>query len=420
MYAVGADGQLWRRHYLNGTLQPWSSMGNGAAKFTNRTAYFVYDGDGNRVLKTEGGETTVYVNQYYEKNLTTSVVTTHYYLGDREIAYRTNGSRKWVAQDHLGSTVVTLDSSGNSAARLSYYPFGGTRTVSGGLNTDELFTGQRLDDTGLYFYNARYYDANIGRFISADTLVQDPYDPQSLNRYSYVLNNPLKYTDPSGHLIDILFDIGSAIWDVVDIVKNPTDPWAWGSLGADVVCAFIPFVAGGGAAVRGVKLGTKAINAIDNAADTAKGIAKGVNAVDSIADTGNTVRKVEKAGDTYAGVREASKYLKNNGFDRAMRKKALGSFDPRTVKLRTAGSSQFGLRYYDNKLAGPKGHCLFETLPASRESLAIRSEWNQMTSIRQWQIRPGATYLEGAAARQGLYYPGGQTQMYVLNLVDLL
>jgi RHS repeat-associated protein len=46
---------------------------------------------------------------------------------------------------------------------------------------------------------ARYYDPTIGRFISADTIAPDFYRPQTLNRYSYCLNNPLKYTEPSGH-----------------------------------------------------------------------------------------------------------------------------------------------------------------------------------------------------------------------------
>ncbi|MFP4345125.1 MAG: RHS repeat-associated core domain-containing protein, partial [Anaerolineales bacterium] len=50
--------------------------------------------------------------------------------------------------------------------------------------------------------NARYYDPALGRFISADTIVPDPANPQSLNRYAYVYNNPLKYTDPSGHAPD--------------------------------------------------------------------------------------------------------------------------------------------------------------------------------------------------------------------------
>ncbi len=67
------------------------------------------------------------------------------------------------------------------------------------MPTDKKFTGQRLDGTGLYYYNARYYDPLIGRFISPDTIIPDPSNPQSFNRYSYCLNNPLKYIDPNGH-----------------------------------------------------------------------------------------------------------------------------------------------------------------------------------------------------------------------------
>ena len=74
----------------------------------------------------------------------------------------------------------------------------------------------RLDDSGLYYHNARYYDASIGRFISADTVVPDPADPQHLNRYTYCLNNPLKYTDPTGRawwaavygFVETAFDLG--------------------------------------------------------------------------------------------------------------------------------------------------------------------------------------------------------------------
>jgi RHS repeat-associated protein len=75
---------------------------------------------------------------------------------------------------------------------------------SGSVPTDILFTRQRLDDTGLYFYNARYYDPTIGRFISADTIIPNPANPQAFNRYSYVLNNPLKYIDPTGYFGETL------------------------------------------------------------------------------------------------------------------------------------------------------------------------------------------------------------------------
>ena len=94
---------------------------------------------------------------------------------------------------------MIADASGNSTGTISFLPYGDCRNSTGSLPTNKLFTGQRSDNTGLYYYGARYYDPEIGRFISADTIVPNPSNPQSLNRYSYCLNNPLKYTDPTGH-----------------------------------------------------------------------------------------------------------------------------------------------------------------------------------------------------------------------------
>jgi len=82
--------------------------------------------------------------------------------------------------------------------RQRYTPYGQVRYQWGSLPTTYNFTGQRLDgDTGLLYYGARYYDPALMRFVQADTLVPEPGNPQSLNRYAYVLNNPLKYTDPT-------------------------------------------------------------------------------------------------------------------------------------------------------------------------------------------------------------------------------
>ena len=66
--------------------------------------------------------------------------------------------------------------------------------------TDKLFTGQReITGLGIYHYGARFYSPKLGRFLSEDTIVPGYTNPQSLNRYSYVTNNPLRYTDPTGH-----------------------------------------------------------------------------------------------------------------------------------------------------------------------------------------------------------------------------
>jgi len=167
-------------------------------------ASFVYDGDGNRVKKTEGGQTVLYINKYYEKNLTTGEATTYYYPGDRLVAKRTGTALQYIHEDHLTGTSVVSASTGSFVSSIKYLPFGETR--SGDVPTDRKFTGQRLDGTGLYYYyGARYYDPAIGRFISAGSITPSLMNPQSLSRYSYVLNNPLRYTDPTRHrLFDLL------------------------------------------------------------------------------------------------------------------------------------------------------------------------------------------------------------------------
>lgn len=71
----------------------------------------------------------------------------------------------------------------------------------GDLPTARRYTGQTHDAViaGIYYYGARYYDPALGRFLQADTIVPNPQNSQSLNRYSYAANNPLRYSDPTGH-----------------------------------------------------------------------------------------------------------------------------------------------------------------------------------------------------------------------------
>jgi RHS repeat-associated protein len=129
----------------------------------------------------------------------------YYHANGKPIAMRvlppgnSTGTLYFLHSDHLGSTSAVTDPSGSVIARQWYHPYGSVRASTGALPTDITFTAQRSDATGLYFYNARYYSGVLGRFISADTIVPEPGNPQALNRYAYVFNNPLKYLDPSGH-----------------------------------------------------------------------------------------------------------------------------------------------------------------------------------------------------------------------------
>ncbi|MFZ1708930.1 MAG: RHS repeat-associated core domain-containing protein, partial [Anaerolineae bacterium] len=133
-------------------------------------------------------------------NLVVSEVVKYYQAGGQRVALRKNGAVSYLFGDHLGSTSVTADATGVRTGELWYKPWGENRgTPYQTTPTTYRFTGQREDASiGLYFYNARYYDPALGRFISADTIVPNPQNPQALNRYSYVGNQPVKFSDPTG------------------------------------------------------------------------------------------------------------------------------------------------------------------------------------------------------------------------------
>lgn len=83
---------------------------------------------------------------------------------------------------------------------------------------------EHFDSVGLINMNGRVYDPELGRFMSADPFVQAPYNSQSYNRYSYVFNNPLSYTDPTGYISDIYKDYGGRRGDedtdTVDVISS--------------------------------------------------------------------------------------------------------------------------------------------------------------------------------------------------------
>jgi RHS repeat-associated protein len=127
-------------------------------------------------------------------------VTVNYWFGGTLAATDEGGTLRFLHADHLGSSSVATNALGDVVAGNTYYPYGEHRSSTGAFGTDRDFTGQRLDTgTGLHYYNARYYGSALGRFISPDSVIPNPKDPRNWNRYVYVLGNPLKYTDPTGH-----------------------------------------------------------------------------------------------------------------------------------------------------------------------------------------------------------------------------
>ena len=98
--------------------------------------------------------------------------------------------------------VVTLLTDGEVVATYYYDSFGNVLEQTGEVSNSILYAGYQYDEeTGLYYINARMYDPVTARFLQADTYLGSLNDPLSLNLYTYCLNNPHKYTDPSGHFV---------------------------------------------------------------------------------------------------------------------------------------------------------------------------------------------------------------------------
>ena len=141
-----------------------------------------------------------------EGGTVTITAITYSYLNGQRVAQQRDSVFSGIHSDHLSSATRITDAAGLEIRRLAYTSFGEEAENTGkGDDPKYTYTGKEHDATGLYYYGARYYDPALSRFpstslrtgITADTV----YDvgPQGLNRYSYALNNPIIYRDPTGH-----------------------------------------------------------------------------------------------------------------------------------------------------------------------------------------------------------------------------
>ncbi|MBR5988819.1 MAG: VCBS repeat-containing protein [Prevotella sp.] len=177
---------------------------------TNTSMDFVYGPDLQRwytALSKNGNDirTTVYAG-CYEKIVENGVTREFYYLDGSTIMIKQNGVFKpyLALTDNLGSILSVIGENGTKVFDASYDAWGQQAVTLNTIGLHRGYTGhEMLNEFGIINMNGRLYDPVLGRFFSPDNYVQLPDFTQSYNRYSYCLNNPLKYTDPSGELFGI-------------------------------------------------------------------------------------------------------------------------------------------------------------------------------------------------------------------------
>jgi RHS repeat-associated protein len=187
-----------------------------ASGMTGGPYCYTYDGDGFRVEKSNGTScSSAAVDVLYwrtaggdtiaETDSTGSTTNSSYheyvFFGGQRIARSdpSSGNVYYLFADQLGSTRAMTQADGTVCFTSDYYPYGQELSYSSGCSTNYKFTGYEQDsETGLDYAFERYYNARLGRFMSGDPLGGDVEDPQALNRYAYVGNNPINFIDPLG------------------------------------------------------------------------------------------------------------------------------------------------------------------------------------------------------------------------------
>ncbi|MEO3944981.1 RHS repeat-associated core domain-containing protein [Gorillibacterium sp. CAU 1737] len=173
----------------------------------NKNVSYKYNGDDLLVERSEGSTTTRYyydgVNIVAEATLVNGqpVAKAAYLRGNQLIArYGADGTKSYYQFNGHGDVTELRDGSGNVQNSYSYDIWGNPVVQTEAVDNLFRYSGEYLDKaTSLQYLRARWYDPDMGRFLNEDTYEGQEDSPQSLNLYSYVINNPLIYTDPSGH-----------------------------------------------------------------------------------------------------------------------------------------------------------------------------------------------------------------------------
>ncbi|WP_355606875.1 RHS repeat-associated core domain-containing protein [Xanthomonas cannabis] len=161
-------------------------------------ASFSYDALGRRIAKTEAGTSTQYLYDGLDTVQETQGTTVNPILTglgiDQRYARNDTGGRTYFLTDQLGSTRLLTNAAGSAVQRYDYDPYGTTTQSSTAYTNPYQYTGREKDLNGLYYYRARYYRPQWGRFVSEDPIGL----AGGINYYAYVGGVPLQYVDPDG------------------------------------------------------------------------------------------------------------------------------------------------------------------------------------------------------------------------------
>ena len=249
---------------------------------------FAYNAAGIRTQKTIGSDTTEYFldgSTVLAEKTGNNIIWYIYGSNGDLVGFTYNDTPYFYLKNQQGDVCKIVDANGTVVGSYTYDPWGKVIYDDNGpmvdINPIRYRSYYYDKETGLYYLQSRYYDPELGRFINADSYPSTGQGLNGNNMFAYCGNNPVMRVDEAGSYWDTIIDVVSLCFSVVDVIKNPDDPWAWVGLAADIVSIVVPCVAGGGAIV---KAATKA----DDIYDGLKFVDEGIDIVDDFHDAGKT------------------------------------------------------------------------------------------------------------------------------------
>jgi len=245
-------------------------------------AQFSYDGDGMRVTKASSGNTIVY---HYdtegrvisETDSNGNLLSDYVFANGKLVAKIEPSANYFYHTDPAGTPLAMTDAGASVVWRADYKPFGEDYQIASTHENNRMFVGKEMDqETGLYYFGARYMEAMIGRFISPDPVgavdsrtggVNEKVlrNPQRINLYAYGLNNPYRYIDPDGNTVWDIADFAFFGYDVYKFARDPS--WSnAGDLALDAV-GLLPLIP----SVGMIRAAGKGLGKLDDAIRSGKG-----------------------------------------------------------------------------------------------------------------------------------------------------
>ena len=327
----------------NGTAITYDAIGNplndGAWTYTwaagrqlkkmvreDRTLDFKYNHNGMRIQKVLQHdwypETTNYTYhgkllthmevEYYDFDEVKHTDKLHFFYDaqSRPVKISYNGVIYTYVHNLQGDIVGILDSTGALVVEYKYDAWGKLLSTTGSL-ADTLgkrnpfrYRGYIYDEESeLYWVKSRYYSAELHRFINADTddaIRESVGTTSDRNVYGYCDNNPIHRVDSIGTFWDTIFDVISLGASIVEVIRNPTDPWNWLGLAGDII-DLVPCVTGVGEITRAVKGGVKVADDANDAIKAAKTIYNAADATSPIRKATGSYEIIFKSGTNYVG-----------------------------------------------------------------------------------------------------------------------